>query len=184
MSLYSVQMSMRVAKWIYWWSSNKQSLTVAFIEEGKVPVSRLLGEAGGCNLKHHEGLELGGGLQPEPLRAEWGQESRDTTARSVLVNDGDLQDILGLCSATIHAVKLLWVDLWQAFGCDKLLSPKHLFGVAQSFITCWGHSPTGNTHTAMMFWKQWNATLIGTTDPSMPAGCSIPTRSVYSGRYT
>lgn len=44
------------------------------------------------------------------------KESRDTTAISALVNEGELQDVLRLCSAMVNTVKLLRVDL------DRLLA--------------------------------------------------------------
>lgn len=55
---------------------------------------------------------------------------RDTTALSVLANE-ELQDVPGLCSAMIHTAKLIETGPWEAFGCNKLLSPKYHSGMAQ-----------------------------------------------------
>lgn len=121
-------LSMHVAKWIYWWSPNKQSLTTACTHREKAQWVGFWVKLGGYNLNNQEGVELEAGLEPESLNTD--KAGRDTPALSALANE-ELQNVLGFCSGMIHTVKVIKRGLWEAFGCYKLLSPKHHSGMAQ-----------------------------------------------------
>lgn len=123
MFLYSAQMSMHVAKWIYWWSPNKQSLTTACTQGEKAQWAGFWVKQGENNLKNHEGLNWSWTrARVSKHRASNNKAGRNTTALSVLANE-EHQDVPGVCSAMIHTVKLIKRGPWEAFGYNKLLPP-------------------------------------------------------------
>lgn len=182
MFLYSAQMSMHVAKWIYWWSPNKQSLTTACTQGEKAQWAGFWVKQGENNLKNHEGLNWSWTrARVSKHRASNNKAGRNTTALSVLANE-EHQDVPGFCSAMIHTVKLIKRGPWEAFGCNKLLPPKHHSGMAQRLQD--RATSQQAAHTRPPWFGSCRMSPLWHGPLSVPGGPGAPKHPVCPGRCT